>query len=74
VPDNSSSGDDTSHLLVRYLEHFPPQLNRGILVRRRIGESIGIDSFLGGWPERKQLLQMLAGIHRIDRQKPSFKR
>src|SRR6516165_9208250 len=30
-----------------YLEHVPPQLNRGILVRRRMGESIGTDSLLG---------------------------
>src|SRR5215472_7920820 len=29
------------------LEHVPPQLNRGILVRRRMGESIGTDSLLG---------------------------
>src|SRR5215468_8981466 len=35
---------------IRYaptLEHVPPQLNRGILVRRRMGESIGTDSLLG---------------------------
>src|SRR5262249_4911703 len=29
------------------LEHVPPQLNRGILVRRMMGESIGADSLLG---------------------------
>jgi integrase len=32
---------------VAELEHVPPQLNRGILVRRRMGESIGTDSLLG---------------------------
>src|SRR5262245_4957055 len=32
----------------RGLEHVPPRLNRGILVGRRIGESTGIDSLLGG--------------------------
>src|SRR5262245_24802732 len=30
------------------LEHVPPRLNRGILVGRRIGDSTGIDSLLGG--------------------------
>ena len=29
------------------LEHVPPRLNRGILMRRRMGESIVIDSLLG---------------------------
>jgi transposase len=31
-----------------HLEHVPPRLNRGILVGRRIGDSTGIDSLLGG--------------------------
>ena len=29
------------------LEHVPPQLNRGILMRRRMGKSIGTDLLLG---------------------------
>jgi two-component system, LuxR family, sensor kinase FixL len=38
------------------LEHFPAQLNRGILVGARIGESIGIDSAWGGGRCRKPIL------------------
>src|SRR5262249_924259 len=37
----------TIDLRIDYLEHVPPQLNRGILVRRRMGESIDTDSLLG---------------------------
>jgi hypothetical protein len=39
-----------------WLEHFPAQLNRGILLGARIGESIGIDSAWGGGRCRKPIL------------------
>ena len=38
---------DAQSAVERELEHVPPRLNRGILMRRRMGESIVIDSLLG---------------------------
>ena len=47
----SRASDDLESLsdaeLIEDLEHVPPRLNRGILMRRRMGESIVIDSLLG---------------------------